>query len=273
MKKILSAAIILLVGFSLTPQLANAQIVDTLDIMKEFDEFSFRGANPVNPIKDSSKIREHYIGVKWGMGLNSVYFSQDIERESFVSGKNFGIFYTYYHTLWGSMPNFGIETGIQFSEIGFTAIKYLDPEGTPDRRSEKGKESFQSIMLPLVSQFKIDFWRMRLLMNLGCFASYKMSYKSGGVWREEIAKTYKKGGYGIIGGGGMAFLFHPFELHLEVNYRYNLSNVYDKEAFYDNVWVSSHSSQLLFSVGLFMRIGGSSYVNPANKPTKSSYKK
>lgn len=262
--KIIPILVILLIaGLS-----AQAQIVDTLDVMKEFDEFSFRGANPVNPIKDSSKIREHLVGVKMGVGWNNVYFSQDIKRESFLTAKNFGIYYTYYHSLWNSIPLFGIEAGIHYSEIGFTAVEYLDPEGTANRRSVKGKETFQTIMVPVVSQFRIDFWRMRLLMNLGCFASYKLSQTTSGVLNPEIAKTYKKGGYGIMGGGGLAIIFHPFELHAEINYRYNLSNLYDKTAFYEDVWVSSHSSQLMLSVGLFMRIGGSAYVNPANKPKR-----
>ena len=253
---------------TLLPKAANAQIVDTLDVMKEFDEFSFRDANPVKPISDSTKIREHLVGVKWGLGWNNVYFSQDIERQACASAKNFGFFYTYYHSLWGSIPLFGIEMGVQYSEIGFTAIEYLDPEGTEGRRSVKGKETFQTIMFPMVSQFRIDFWKMRLLVNLGCFASYKLSASTSGVLSEDISKTYKKGGYGIIGGGGIAFIFSPFEVHIEANYRYNLSNVYDKTAFYKDVWVSSHSSQLSLSVGLFMRIGGSAYVNPANRPTK-----
>ena len=164
-----------------------AQIVDTLDIMKEFDEFSFRGANPVNPIKDSTKIREHLIGVKGGVGINSIIFSQDIDTKAYLSSKNFGIYYTYYHSLWNSIPLFGIETGIHYSEIGFTAVRYLDPEGTPNRRSEEGKERFQTIMLPFVSQFRIDFWRMRLLLNLAlsllfCI-SIESSASSGRPWK------------------------------------------------------------------------------------------
>lgn len=245
-----------------------SQIVDTLDIMKEFDEYSFRGANPVNPIKDSTKIREHLIGVKYGVGINNVYFSQDIDTKAYMATKNFGIYYTYYHSLWESIPLFGIETGLQVSERGFTYVEYLDPEGTPNRRSNEGKERFQTIMLPFISQFRIDFWRMRLLINLGGYASYKIGDTYSGLFSEEIHNSFKKGGYGIIGGGGLAFIFSPFELHFEANYNYELGNLYDKTLFYENVWVSSHATQISFSVGLFMRIGGSSYVNKANRPSR-----
>ena len=36
-----------------------SQIVDTVDIMKEFDEYSFRDAKVTGEVKDSTRIREH----------------------------------------------------------------------------------------------------------------------------------------------------------------------------------------------------------------------
>ena len=47
-----------------------SQIVDTVDIMKEFDEHSFRNAQPIGEVKDSTRIREHLLGVKWGYAID-----------------------------------------------------------------------------------------------------------------------------------------------------------------------------------------------------------
>lgn len=263
---------IILIAILLFCGILKGQIVDTTDIMKEFDEFSFRGAQPVNPIKDSTKIREHLIGVKYGASLNDVFYSQDIDTKALLSSKNFGVYYTYYHSLWNSIPLFGVETGFEVGEMGYKSVRYLDPEGTPNRRSEVGNERFQIMSIPFTSQFRIDFWKMRLLLNIGCWGSYKYSASFSGNVSETITSTYKKFGYGVMGGGGLAFVFSPIEFHFEVNYKYNFSNLYDKEVFYNNVWVSSHTTQLVISAGIFIRIGGSSYKNPLNKPIRNNTK-
>ena len=89
-----------------------SQIVDTVDIMKEFDEYSFRDAKVTGEVKDSTRIREHLFGVKWGMGINSLTVSVDYDKKPITSPMNFGVYYTYYHSLWNSISLFGIETGL-----------------------------------------------------------------------------------------------------------------------------------------------------------------
>ena len=93
-----------------------SQIVDTLDIMKEFDEYSFRDAKVTGQVKDSTRLREHLFGVKWGMGINSLTVSVDYDKKPVTTPMNFGVYYTYYHSLWNSISLFGIETGLQMNE-------------------------------------------------------------------------------------------------------------------------------------------------------------
>ncbi len=256
---------VILIAMIFIPLAAHSQIVDTTDIMKEFDEFSFRGANVTGQVKDSTKIREHLLGVKWGMSVNNVYFSIDYDKKSAMSPQNFGVYYTYYHSLWNSISLFGVETGVQFNQEGYKT-QILDEEGNI---LNEGTESFKNITVPLVSQFRIDFWRMRLLANLGCFVSYRTGASFSGLLSETVSSTWKKKGYGIIGGGGLAYIFRPFELHVEANYKYNLADLYDKSSFYaDQYWVSTHTNQLIISVGLHYRIGGSSYKIKSNAPSR-----
>ncbi len=253
----------------LLPFAAQAQIIDTTDIMKEFDEYSFRDANPIGQVKDSTKLREHLIGVKWGMGLNNITFSMDFDKKTMVSPKNFGIYYTYYHSLWNSISLFGLEMGLQYNEEGYTTL-VLDYN---DKITDQGKERFQTVTFPFISQFRIDFWRMRLLANAGAFASYRFSSSFSDIMPTTITSTTKKFGYGFVLGGGLAFVFRPFEVHFEANYKYNLSNLYDKTSFYGNeYWISTHTNQLILSVGLFTRIGGSAYKVKENSPYYKSGK-
>ncbi len=245
---------------------ALSQTADTVDIMKEYNENSFSDARRIKAIKDSTKLIEHLIGVKIGYSLNNIKFSQDIDTKALSSFKNFGLYYTYYHNLWNQITLFGLETGLQYNEEGYKSIVYTNEEKT---EWTEGKETVQEITLPLISQFRVDINRMRILVNAGCFASYKISTSFSDNISPEVSETYRKAGYGFILGGGLAYIFRPFELHLEANYKYNFANLYSMKVFSDEIWVSNHTTQLIFTAGLFYRIGGSAYVNPANAQRKN----
>ena len=175
-----------------------SQIVDTVDIMKEFDEYSFRDAKVTGEVKDSTRIREHLFGVKWGMGINSLTVSVDYDKKPITSPMNFGVYYTYYHSLWNSISLFGIETGLQMNEEGYKT-QILDESG---KVAQQGNETFRNLTLPFVSQFRLDFWNMRLLANAGVFVARRQSASFSGLLPETVSSTWKKWGYGFIAGGG-----------------------------------------------------------------------
>lgn len=239
----------------LSGQKVSAQVVDTTDIMKEFDENSFRNAAPVRRVKDSSKLYQHLVGFKIGYALDNASFSQSFEHKSLTSYKNFGVYYIYYHSLWNSIPLFGIQTGLQYNEEGYTSVKYNEPDTVKNRKGINGKERLQCIEIPFVSQFRVDFWKMRILANVGAFGSYVKSASFSSNVPDSVSNTYRKFGYGFIVGGGIALIFNPIEIHFEVNYKYTLSNLYSPKAYYKDTWVYVHTSQLILSAGLFYRVG------------------
>lgn len=218
---------------------------DKKDLYKEFDEFSFKDAGPVK-IKDSSIISQHLIGIKGGYSIINLKFSQDIAHKPATTPINFGVYYTYYHSLWNSMPFFGVQTGLEYSEMGYNIVN-KDSEG---KEISSEKETYRAIELPLVSQFRIDFWKMRILANVGMYGSYKISTNiSGG-----IPSTTNKLESGVIAGGGLAYKFHPFELQFECNYRYAFSHFYDPKKYSEQYWVFAQSNRIIFSLGLFIHL-------------------
>ena len=123
MKKIVLTGILLITAaIHLSAQEPQTKIDTTkkVDIYKEFDMNSF--ADATIKIKDSSVLSQHLIGIKAGYGMPNVSFSQDIDHKGFRTPKNFGLYYTYYHSLWKSMPYFSIQTGIEYNEIGYTHL-------------------------------------------------------------------------------------------------------------------------------------------------------
>ena len=250
--------IILFVAFALLCPVLKAQdnvaerdttAKPEIDIYKEFSLTSFADEEPPKII-DSATLRQHLIGVKWGYSLSNVAFSQDIEHKAIGTTSNFGLYYTYYHSLWDKMPYFGFHTGIEYNEIGYNHIIEGDPEaGTAD---VENKYIYQAIELPLLSQFRVDFWKMRLMINIGPYGYYIFSTDMEGG----IPETTNKLGIGLMGGLGIAFVFNPVEFHIEGNYKYTMSHFYDPEIYSAEYWVYTHSNQIMLSFGIFFRLGG-----------------
>ncbi len=210
--------------------------------MKEFEDDSFKDAMPT-VIKDSSILFQHLFGVKYGYSVNNIYFNQDIRTKAIYNPINFGVYYTYLHSLWSSMPYFGIQVGFEKSSIG-TNVFY----GEEDSEDEiKVEYNYNTYTLPLTTQFRTDISIIRLMVNAGGYAYYISSEANGA----EVPTTTNRYGYGLTGGGGIAVKFHPIEIHLECNYRYSLSNIFDNQIFSDTYWTFTHATQLQFSVGLF----------------------
>ena len=164
--------------------------------------------------------REHLAGVKWGFNLSNVSFTPEVAHEGIRTTRNYSVLYTYYHDIWEKSPYFGFQTGVSLNETGY---RMADSEYRTELYS-----------VPLVSQFHVNFWRMRVLLNLGAYGGYRNTltltdYSSGEPVKQQIQfddEDYRLE-FGFIAGGGLAFVLRPFELHLEANYNYSLTHLSD----------------------------------------------
>lgn len=200
----------------------------------------------------AKRLSGHLIGVKYGFANCNLSFDKKINQKGITSGKEIGIFYTYYHSLWNTMPYFGLSVGVQMAESGFKLVNdgYFPPEDQPQDNLPEEEYRYRIIQIPVISQFRVEFWRMRAMLNLGCYGSYKISTVKEGQYSQNVNKPE----VGVIGGGGLAFIFHPFELHLEANYHYAFSLYFKPDTFSERVWYLGHNSRLVFNVGLFFSL-------------------
>lgn len=200
----------------------------------------------------AKRLSGHLIGVKYGFANCNLSFDKKINQKGITSGKEIGIFYTYYHSLWNTMPYFGLSVGVQMAESGFKLVNdgYFPPEDQPQDNLPEEEYRYRIIQIPVISQFRVEFWRMRAMLNLGCYGSYKISAVKEGQYSQNVNKPE----VGVIGGGGLAFIFHPFELHLEANYHYAFSLYFKPDTFSERVWYLGHNSRLVFNLGLFFSL-------------------
>ena len=144
------------------------------------------------------------------------------------------------------MPYFGLQTGVEYNEMGYTHLREIEKDVF-----EEQKQVYQSIQIPLLSQFRVDFWKMRVMVGIGPYGYYLISSDLEGG----IPETTNKYGVGIMGTAGFAFVLHPVEFHLEAGYKYGLSYFCDPKIYSTETWVYTNANQLLINLGIFFRLG------------------
>ena len=128
----------------------------------------------------------HMIGVSYGVNWSGVTSSPGLGQEKKLTYNNIGVYFTYYHALWDQLFNFGLKFGVMHGYEG-----YLTPKNNYG-------ETCEVLEVPLISQFKLDFSRFRVLLNLGTYGGYRLSTdKEGGfdrinpsILKADILTTY-----------------------------------------------------------------------------------
>ena len=182
----------------------------------------------------------HLVGIKAAYNMSSMDLLNATDIKNVITYENFFISYTNYHLFWQDYDWCGIQVAISKQKQGY--------------KSDEGTVTYDALVFPFVSQFHLDFWRMRILLNLGGFGGYR-SNKVSFDGTKGFEKTDRKADFGFIGGGGIAFVFKPFEVHAEVNYQYSLSNLYDPDRdFGYNQYIFTYPHQLLFTLGVHFHL-------------------
>ncbi len=218
--------------------------------LKEFDLESFKDAG--TKIKDSSVLYMHLVGVKYGYAMSNVSFRHTNEHKGIKSPLNAGVYYTYLHSLLGTMPYFGIQTGLAATQVGYTHVTEVEENVYTEE-----EQVYSAVELPLLSIFRVDLKRIRLMLGIGGYVSYIYDTDLP----DGIPSTTKKGSFGLMGQGGIAVKMHPFEIHLEAGYKYGLTPFIDHKLYSEDQWIYTHSTQLQISAGLHYVVGRKYYKN------------
>ncbi|MDR0294718.1 MAG: PorT family protein [Prevotellaceae bacterium] len=185
---------------------------------------------------------QHFIGIKEGVNISSVWFNPAQKSDSsIVQWLNVGLVYKYYNLPW-----VGFQTGLNLSEKGFMWNDTI--------RRHKVLE------LPLLSQFHYETWHLRFIINAGMYASYALSgeisyEKNGAMIKEEYVFTThdRRIEYGMHAGGGIGFIFKPFELQFEAGYQFAFSYVMDPHRTNKST-IYTRFQQWMFSVALLFQL-------------------
>lgn len=178
------------------------------------------------------------LGIRGSYQLNGLSSSPDLQVTGLNTYKNISLVYTYYSSLWNMMSNFGIQAAVKYGEWGFDS-KYFDSEHLTYAEAS------------LLTQFHFDFSRFRVLGGIGPYAGYRLKSL---IENDSWDKFDNRFDYGLMGGAGFAVIFGPFELQLEGDYQFSLSNLYHMNKYSDEYWVTVNPRNIIINLTLFYHL-------------------
>ena len=201
------------------------------------------------------------IGVQYGVGLSRVSWNPTQKQDMLFMPMNVGVFYTKYGKMFGYMPYFGIEAGLVYTTEGYQ-FKYNEEDNYTNKIEGAEKAVMQVVELPVLAQMHVDFWNLKILANIGCYAGYRLSIerfpgKTGNV-SEDVAHSFietdNRFDYGIKGGVGIGLVFDPFEIHIKGMYKHSFSSLYEPDYYSEYFYRFAYPANFIVSAGLHFHL-------------------
>ncbi len=204
------------------------------------------------------------IGIQYGAGLSQVMWNPSQKQEMIIMPYNFGITYTRYGKMFGYMPFFGFQVGIFYGQEGYKFKKNND-SGYTYTIQGADKAIFDVIEIPFVSHMHIDFWKMKVMAEIGFFGGYRLKvhrfpfegeYKNENyaAMQNQFLETDRRIDYGIKGGLGFGFIFDPIEIHLKATYKHSLSSLYEPDHYSKYYYRYAYPSNIVISAGIHFQL-------------------
>ena len=204
------------------------------------------------------------IGVQYGAGLSQVMWNPSQRQEMILMPYNFGVTFTRYGKMFGYMPYFGFQVGVFYGQEGYQFKKNEDTGYTYTIQGAD-KAIMDVIEVPVLSHMHIDFWKMKVMADIGFYVGYRLNihrfpfngeYKndSYAAMQDSFLETDNRWDYGIKGGVGFGFIFDPVEIHLKAAYKHALSSLYEPDHYSKYYYRYAYPSNIIVSVGLHFHL-------------------
>lgn len=217
---------------------------------------------------DTISIRKTYtlndytlIGIQYGAGLSQVMWNPRQKQDFVFIPYNIGVTYTRYGKMFGYMPYFGFQAGLFYTQEGYQ-FEYNEEHGYTYKIEGAEKAVLDVIELPLLCHLHIDFWKMKVIADIGCFGGYRLGierfpgktgYVSESV-RTSFLETDNRWDYGIKGGIGLGFIFDPIEIHIQAMYKHSFSSLYQPDYYSEYYYRFAYPSNIVISAGVHFQL-------------------
>lgn len=199
------------------------------------------------------------LGVQYGVAFSTPSFQPVRNTKLVLVPVNVGITYTHYCKLFGYMPYFGVQLGMFYTQDAYEFT--TSTSGYTDNIFGAYKATMQVLEIPALAYFHYDFWKMRIMADVGIFGGYRLTihreYKpevSDRSLENSFAPVENRWDYGIKAGAGFAFIFDPIEIHLTCSYKYSWSNLYQPNYLSKYYYKWAYPTNIVVSLGVHYQI-------------------
>lgn len=201
------------------------------------------------------------IGVHYGVNLSQMMWNPTQKQDMLILPTNIGITYTKYGKMFGYMPYFGFQIGVNYSKEGYQFEYNKDKDYTYTIEGAE-KAIFDVIEVPMAFHFHYDIWKFKIIGNLGCYGGYRVGIhrfpgKTGSVTpglEHSFTDYDRRWDYGIKGGLGFGLVFDPVEIHIQATYKYAFGTLYDPDYYSEIYYRYAYPSIITISAGVHLHL-------------------
>lgn len=234
----------------------TAASLDSIDLVPLFsDEYL-----DTVKMKKAKSINDYtMIGVQYGVSLSQMRFNPTKRQGMLILPYNFGITYTRYGKMFGYMPYFGFQTGILFGQDGYVFKKNKETGDYNESVDGATKAVYSYAEVPLLAHLHIDVWHLKLIVNLGLYAAYRLEVEREGERLDpQYANTFydydRRFDYGAKAGAGIGLILDPIEFHIQATYRASLGSLYRPNYYSEYYYRFAYPSDILITAGIHIQL-------------------
>lgn len=233
-----------------------AASLDSIDLVPLFsDEYL-----DTVKMKKAKSINDYtMIGVQYGVSLSQMRFNPTKRQGMLILPYNFGITYTRYGKMFGYMPYFGFQTGVLFGQDGYIFKKNKETGDYNESVDGATKAVYSYAEVPLLAHLHIDVWHLKLIVNLGLYAGYRLEVEREGERLDpQYANTFydydRRFDYGAKAGAGIGLILDPIEFHIQATYRASLGSLYRPNYYSEYYYRFAYPSDILITAGIHIQL-------------------
>ena len=238
----------------------SKDILDKVDIIVE-DTLTNEYLDTLNIHKALELNDYSMFGFQYGVGLSRVNWNPTQKQDMLFMPINIGVTFTKYGRMFGYMPYFGFQAGIFYTTEGYQ-FKYNEENDYTYTIEGAEKAIMEVVEVPVLSHLHVDFWNMKIIAEIGCYAGYRLSIerfpgKTGHVYEESahsFLDTDRRFDYGLKGGVGFGLVFDPVEIHIKGMYKHSFSSLYEPDYYSEYFYRYAYPGNFIISAGLHFHL-------------------
>ena len=198
------------------------------------------------------------IGVQGGVSLAQTMFNPPRDQVFQVLPKHFGVSYIRYGKLFGYMPYFGLQIGVNYSQEGYQ-FKEDKETGVIPVLEGATRAVMDVVEVPALAIFHVDMAHFKVMADFGLYGGYRLDITRYGEnvaedIRTSFLDTDRRLEYGLKGGVGFGLVFNPVEFHIMGQLKYSWSSLYEPDYYSEYYYRFAYPLCIEITAGVYFQL-------------------